>query len=93
MPMQDLAYRFGISLPTVSRIFLAWMVVLDVRLAPLMKWPDREDLNASSFPLGTKLQSSSTALKCLLRDLQISWPEHKLIQTIRVITLSKFWLE
>ena len=44
MPMQDLAYRFGISLPTVSRIFLAWMVVLDVRLAPLIKWPDREDL-------------------------------------------------
>ena len=44
MPMHDLAYRFGISLPTVSRIFLAWMVVLDVRLAPLIKWPDREDL-------------------------------------------------
>ncbi|CAH3181601.1 unnamed protein product [Porites lobata] len=41
---KDLAYRFGISLPTVSRIFLAWMVVLDVRLAPLIKWPDREDL-------------------------------------------------
>ena len=44
MPMQDLAYRFGISLPTVSRIFLAWMVVLDVRLAPLIRWPEREDL-------------------------------------------------
>ena len=44
MPMQDLAYRFGVSLPTVSRIFLAWMVVLDVRLAPLIKWPEREDL-------------------------------------------------
>ena len=44
MSMQDLAYPFGISLPTVSRIFLAWMVVLDVRLAPLIKWPDREDL-------------------------------------------------
>ena len=44
MPMQDLAYRFGISLPTVSRIFLAWMVVLDVQLAPLIRWPEREDL-------------------------------------------------
>ena len=44
MPMQDFAYRFGISLPTVSRIFLAWMVVLDVRLAPLIKWPELEDL-------------------------------------------------
>ncbi len=44
MPMQDLAYRFRISLSTVSRIFLAWMVVLDVRLAPLIRWPEREDL-------------------------------------------------
>ena len=44
MPMQDLAYCFGISRSTVSRIFSAWMVVLSVRLAPLIRWPEREDL-------------------------------------------------
>ncbi|EDO29906.1 predicted protein, partial [Nematostella vectensis] len=44
VPMQDLAYRFGVSLPTVSRIFTAWMVKMDVRRAPLVKWPEREDL-------------------------------------------------
>lgn len=44
MPLKDLSYRFNISLPTVSRIFLAWMVVMDVRLSPLINWPDREDL-------------------------------------------------
>ena len=44
VPMQDLAYRFGISIATVSRTFSAWMVVLDVRLAPLIRWPEREDL-------------------------------------------------
>ena len=44
MPMQDLAYRFRISLSTVSRIFWAGMVVLSVRLAPLLGWPEREDL-------------------------------------------------
>ena len=44
MPMQDLAYRFGISIATVSRTFSAWMVVLDVRLAPLIRWPERENL-------------------------------------------------
>ena len=44
MPMQDLAFRFRISLSTVSRIFWAWMVVLSVRLAPLLGWPEREDL-------------------------------------------------
>jgi len=44
MPMQDLAYRFGISIATVSRTFSAWMVVLDARLAFLITWPEREDL-------------------------------------------------
>ena len=44
MPMQDLAYRFGISIATVSRTFSAWMVVLDARLAFLIRWPEREDL-------------------------------------------------
>ena len=44
MPIQDLAYRFRISLSTVSRIFWAWMVVFSVRLAPLLRWPEREDL-------------------------------------------------
>ena len=44
VPFQDLAYRFDISLSTVSRIFLAWMIVMDMRLSPLINWPEREDL-------------------------------------------------
>lgn len=44
VPLQDLAYRFDISLSTVSRTFLAWMTVIDVRLSPLISWPEREDL-------------------------------------------------
>ena len=44
VPLKDLSYRFNVSLPTVSRVFTAWMVALDVRLAPLIKWPEREDL-------------------------------------------------
>lgn len=44
MPMQDLAYQFDISQPTVSRIFLAWMTALDIKLAPLIKWPEGEEL-------------------------------------------------
>ena len=43
MPMQDLAYCFGISLSTVSRIFSAWIVVLSVCLPPLIRWPKYED--------------------------------------------------
>ena len=44
MPFKDLSYRFNISVTTVSRIFAAWMVALDVRLSPLIHWPEREDL-------------------------------------------------
>eukprot|EP00794_Sanderia_malayensis_P002557 gene2557-2953_t len=44
VPHQDLAYRFGISVPTVSRIFNKWMNILDRKLSPIISWPDREDL-------------------------------------------------
>ncbi|XP_078665956.1 uncharacterized protein LOC144908269 [Branchiostoma floridae x Branchiostoma belcheri] len=44
VPQQDLAYRFDISQPTVSRIFLSWMTVMDIRLSPLLRWPAREDI-------------------------------------------------
>lgn len=45
MPFQDLSYRFSVSLSTVSRIFSSWMVALDMRLKPLIHWPEREDLH------------------------------------------------
>ena len=44
VPFQDLAYRFAVSIATVSRIFSAWMVVMDAKLFPLVYWPDREQL-------------------------------------------------
>ena len=44
MPLEDLAYRFNVSVSTVSRTFQATMVVMDVRLRPLIKWPEREEL-------------------------------------------------
>ena len=44
VPFQDLAYRFGVSKSTVSRTFAHWMVIMDLRLSPLIRWPEREDL-------------------------------------------------
>lgn len=44
MPLKDLAFRFGVSLSTVSRVFSSWMIALDVRLSPLVSWLDREEL-------------------------------------------------
>ena len=44
MPLQDLAYRFKVSHSTVSQIFSSWLVVIDIRLFPLISWPEREQL-------------------------------------------------
>ena len=38
VPLQDLAYRFVVSVTTVSRIFSYWMVVMDVRLKFMISW-------------------------------------------------------
>ena len=40
VPLQDLAYRFVVSVATVSRIFSYWMVVMDVRLKLMISWPE-----------------------------------------------------
>ena len=44
VPLQDLAYRFVVSVATVSRIFSYWIVVMDVRLKFMISWPVREQL-------------------------------------------------
>lgn len=44
VPHQDLAYRFNVSRPVVSRIILTWLTVMDNRLSPLISWPSREEL-------------------------------------------------
>ena len=41
---KDLAYRFGISQPTVSRVFRKWMAIMGERLRPLIYWPERTEL-------------------------------------------------
>ncbi|XP_019859329.1 PREDICTED: uncharacterized protein LOC100640513 [Amphimedon queenslandica] len=38
----DLAFRFGVSESTVSRVFSKWIKVMDVRLNFLITWPKRE---------------------------------------------------
>ena len=45
IPFQELAYRFQLSPPTVSRMFSSWLIVKDSRLSPLVYWPDRNQLS------------------------------------------------
>ena len=44
VPFQDLAYRFLLSVATVSRIFWSWINAMDYRLCQLVYWPERENL-------------------------------------------------
>lgn len=50
IPLQDLAYRFGISLSTASRIFYKWIDAMSTRLQFLVRWPEREELR-KTMPL------------------------------------------
>ena len=46
--LQDLAFRFGVSLITVSRIWHNVIAVMYPRLKFLIEWPDRESLRATT---------------------------------------------
>ena len=39
---QDIAYRFGISQPTVSRIFATWINFLFLQFKHILLWPPKE---------------------------------------------------
>ena len=43
-PFQDLAYRFGVSVSTVSRILDKWIDIMSTRLQFLILWPQRDEL-------------------------------------------------
>ena len=43
-PLQGLAYQFGVSKATISRIISRWLVQMDIRLQDLIIWLDRENL-------------------------------------------------
>ena len=49
-PVQDLAYRFGVSRSTVSRTFISTIHVMHERLKSLIYWPEREELR-KTMPL------------------------------------------
>ena len=62
LQMQDLAYRYTVSLSTISRAFTEILDLLHVNLSKAIMWPEREDL-IKSMPLsfrrdyGTKVVS------------------------------------
>lgn len=43
-PEQDLAYRFGVSQPTISRVWRKWLNGFFYRLNPLIQWATKEEV-------------------------------------------------
>ena len=58
---QDIAYRFGVHQSSVSRNFRKWIDVMYIRLKPLIKWPECEDL-LKTMPMDFK----NTFQKCVI---------------------------
>ena len=44
LSVQDISYRFKVSIPTVSRVFLNMVDIMNARLKPLICWPERDEL-------------------------------------------------
>ena len=55
LPMEDLAYRFGVHNSTVSRVFARVIEVRYVKLQHLILWPDRDMLKAIMPMVGEAL--------------------------------------
>lgn len=43
-PLQDLAYRFSVSVSTISTVFYHWIQVMDSKLFRFVYWPNRDQL-------------------------------------------------
>ena len=43
-PFQDLAYRWGISISTITRMFHKWIDAMSVRMKFIIKWPTKDVL-------------------------------------------------
>ena len=96
-PHQELSNRFNVTLFTVSRIFSAWIVALDVRLAPLSSWPEREDLwgtmsQCFKYSFGNKTTVIIDCLEVFLIDNQICLQEHRHGHRTNTTTLLRCWL-
>jgi hypothetical protein len=60
---EDIAYRFGISSATVSRIFHKWLNVMYEKLSVLICWPDRESVRQT---LPVVFHTNYSKLVCII---------------------------
>ncbi len=70
---KDLAYRFGISTPTVSRICITWLNFLYYKLKDLPMWPRRESV-LSCMPMSFKQLYPSTRVIIDATEIKVETP-------------------
>ena len=74
--VEYLAYCFGISPSTVSRIFLKWLKQMDVRLSNLILWPDREGLRKAMPACFQASFGKKVAIIVDCFEIFIDWPSN-----------------
>ena len=94
---QDLAYRFGVSRSTVSRLFNRWIVIMAQWLSLLIYWPSSDEVTKSMPQTFKKVYGRCI---CILDCTEIfierptdlvaqsqTWSNYKHHNTIKVILL------
>ena len=66
--INDLAYRFGISTSTVSRIFTTWINFLYFKFKDVNLWPSRQEIN-NCMPQSFKISYPTT--RCIIDATEI----------------------
>ena len=96
LPNKLLAYNFGVSASTISRIILKWLTQMDIRLKGLIMWPDRDSLRKTMPACFQKLFRKKVAviIDCFevfierpsnLQARAMTWSNYKHHNTIKVL--------
>ncbi len=91
--MQDLAYRFGVSFSTVSRIFSKWINIMSHRLCHLIFWPNRDTL-METMPICSFGKKVAIIIDCFeiflerpsnLHARACTWSNYKHHNTVKIL--------
>ena len=83
--VQDLADRFGISISSVSRIYITWINFLYYELKDLFPFPSQELVRKNMPKEFAQYPTTRIILDCTELFIQrppLCWPDHKHGQTI-----------
>ena len=77
---KHLAFLFGISQPTVSRIFLSWINFMFLRFGIINIWPSREEIN-KTMPEDFKVKYPNTRVILECTEIKCQIPSSLLLKS------------